>query len=84
MEAQKLEILQQSYKEVENKLIVPEQNLENAEQSLQIITKDFQALSKDYEKSQQKLKCLKVSLAVAIPISLVAGFFAGVKFNDKR
>lgn len=83
MEAQKLEILQQSYREAESKLTQSEQNLENAEKSLQIMTEDFQALSKDYEKSQKKLKFWKTSLAIAIPISLVAGFFVGVKFNEE-
>lgn len=82
-EAQKLELLQKNYEVVENKLAQSEQSLESAEKSLQIITMDFQALSKDYEKSQKKLKYLKVSLAVAIPISLVAGVFMGMKFNEE-
>ena len=83
MEAQKLELLQKNYREVENKLIQSEQNLENAEKSLQIVTMDFQELSKDYEKSQKKLKFWKTSLAIAVPLSIISGVFIGFKINEK-
>lgn len=78
MEAQKLELLQKNYKEVERKLIQSEQNLENAEKSLQTVTMGFQELSKDYEKSQKKLKFWRISLIVAVPLSIIGGVFIGV------
>lgn len=78
MEAQKLELLQKNYKEVERKLTQSEQNLENAEKSLQEMTKDFQVLSNDYEKSQKKLKFWRTSLVIAVPLSIIGGVFLGV------
>lgn len=80
-EAQKLESLQKSYKEVENKLIQSEQNLEFAEKSLQIVTTDLQELFKDYEKSQKKLKFWRTSLMVVVPLSIIGSMLLGVNIE---
>lgn len=83
MEVQQLEELKMNYEKAEKQLEEYEQNLLTVEESLQTATKDLQALSKDYELSQKKLKIWKISLTVAVPVSIIAGIFVGVCINDK-